>query len=64
MKVKTRKIVKKRFKLTGTGKLKHEVGGWGHLRLRKSGKKKDRKTQDRVITSKSQTRKIRAFLGK
>ncbi|MBI3385491.1 50S ribosomal protein L35 [Candidatus Gottesmanbacteria bacterium] len=46
-KVKTKKIVAKRFKMTATGKLLHRVQGRRHLR-RKKNKSRQRR-QDRLV---------------
>ncbi|EKD67925.1 MAG: hypothetical protein ACD_48C00152G0011 [uncultured bacterium] len=46
-KVKTKKIVSKRFKITATGKVMHNVQGARHLRRKKSASCKRR--QDKPI---------------
>lgn len=61
-KLKTKKIVAKRFKVTGTGKLMHRVQGARHLRRRKD--KRRQRRQDRLkVISKSFDRKIKTFLA-
>lgn len=62
MKVKTKKIVAKRFKITGTGKVMHRVQGGRHLRRKKS-KRRQRK-QDRMVQVKTRAfeRNIKRFL--
>lgn len=62
MKVKTKKIVAKRFKITGTGKVMHRVQGSRHLRRKKS-KRRQRK-QDRMVQVKTRAfeRNIKRFL--
>lgn len=39
-KFKTRKAIKKRFRLTATGKVKHRCAGTSHLALRKTKKRR------------------------
>lgn len=61
--MKTKKIARKRFKVTKTGKVLHGVQGARHLRSRKS-KRRQRK-QDRVaeLTTVRFTRVIKRFLN-
>lgn len=42
-KLKTKKAVSKRFKVTATGKLLHRKGGQGHFNAKESGKKRRQK---------------------
>jgi len=64
MKVKTRKAAIKRFKLTATGKLKHGISQWNHLRMKKKTKVHQRKSLRRVLKSNSQTRMLKAQMSK
>ncbi len=50
-KMKTRKSVAKRFTRTGSGKLKREGAGRGHLFTGKSSKMKRRRRAGAVVTS-------------
>ncbi|MGQ9576411.1 MAG: 50S ribosomal protein L35 [Thermoguttaceae bacterium] len=62
-KLKTHKAVKKRFRLTATGKVKHRQAGTSHLASRKSHKRK-RKLRGTTICDKVEMKKIRIALGK
>lgn len=53
--MKTRKAVKARFKLTGTGKLRRMKPGKRHMLTKKSSKRK-RKLSRTAIVSKGQTK--------
>lgn len=48
-KQKTHKGMKKRFKLTATGKVKHRKANRGHIMSSKSGKRKRHLRQDGVV---------------
>ena len=48
-KAKTHKGMKKRFKLTASGKVKHKKAFRGHILSKKSGKRKRNLRQDGVI---------------
>ena len=48
-KQKTHKGIKKRFKVTGTGKVKHRKAFRGHILGKKSGSRKRHLRQDHVI---------------
>lgn len=48
---KTRKSVAKRFKLTGTGKVKRSQGGKRHLLSSKNGKRKRKLAQSVLVHS-------------
>lgn len=50
-KLKTRKIAKKRFKLTKTGKVVHKTKGAGHLRRRKNKARQRRQDSPKVLTN-------------
>ena len=62
-KVKTRKSIKKRFKLTRTGKLLRRPTGLDHHRAKKSGKKV-RQGRKWVKVSESEAKKIKRSLLK
>ena len=49
-KQKTHKGTKKRFRLTGTGKVKHRASGTSHLATRKSHKRKRNLRGTRVLS--------------
>ena len=60
---KTHSGAKKRFRLTGSGKLMREQAGKRHLREHKSSRRTRRLTPDLVV-SKADTPKIKKLLGK
>jgi large subunit ribosomal protein L35 len=62
-KQKTHKGVKKRFRLTGTGKIKHRRAGTSHLQVRVSAKRKQNLRGTGVL-SPVDTPRITAVLGK
>ena len=51
-KQKTHKGLKKRFKITASGKAKHRSAGRGHILGKMSGKKKRDLRQDGLVTGK------------
>ncbi|MEM7175344.1 MAG: 50S ribosomal protein L35 [Chlamydiota bacterium] len=57
-KVKTRKAVKKRFKVTGTGKLMRNRQGRRHILTKKTSKRK-RQLKKQVVMSESYARLYR-----
>jgi len=59
--MKTRKSIKKRFKITKTGKILRRGTGQDHFRAKKSGKQKRRK-KGWVEVPKSEAKKIRKLL--
>ncbi|MDD2731973.1 MAG: 50S ribosomal protein L35 [Candidatus Pacebacteria bacterium] len=61
--MKTRKSIKKRFKITKTGKILRRASGQDHFRAKKSGNLK-RKNKKWVIVSKNEAKKIRKMIGK
>jgi large subunit ribosomal protein L35 len=61
-KVKTRKAVAKRFKLTATGKVMHGGLGLNHL-MRKKTKSTRRRLLKGSVLSPHQTRRIKSMLG-
>jgi len=61
MKLKTRKSITKRFKITKTGKILRRLSGLNHYRAKKSGKRV-RKGRKWVEVSKSETKKIKKLI--
>ncbi len=61
-KVKTRSAAKKRFKLTGTGKVKRRKAFSSHILTKKSTKRKRNFRKSSTIHS-SQSKKIKAMLS-
>ncbi len=57
-KQKTHKGMKKRFKVTGTGKVVHKSASRGHKLSHKSSKRKRQLREDNVLVSKPQTATI------
>lgn len=64
MKLKSKKTIGKRFTITSTGKLKHNVGQWNHMRMKKRTKVHQRKAVDRVLASSKQTRILKSYISK
>jgi len=60
--MKTRKSIKKRFKITKTGKILRRPIGQNHFQAKKSGKEK-RMKKKWVIVSKAEVKKIKQFLN-
>jgi large subunit ribosomal protein L35 len=60
--MKTRKAVKARFKITGTGKLRRHRPGKRHLLTKKSSKRK-RHLGKTAIVSKGQTKMYTLLMG-
>lgn len=61
-KVKTKKIVAKRFKLTKTGKVVHRMQGARHIRRRKSKARQRRQDKPIVLESTKVINVIKGFL--
>ncbi|RRS01839.1 50S ribosomal protein L35 [Glycomyces terrestris] len=61
-KMKTHSGAKKRFKVTGSGKLMRRGAGKNHLMLAKSGAFK-RKQQGRMEVSPADTKQVKKLLG-
>ncbi len=59
--MKTRKSIKKRFKITKTGKVLRRAIGQDHYRAKKTGEKK-RKGRKWVKVAKSEAKKIKKLL--
>lgn len=57
-KIKTHKATAKRFKKTGTGKVRHYKQGNNHLKANKSSAQKKRKSGITELGSKNQSKKI------
>jgi large subunit ribosomal protein L35 len=62
-KMKTKKIVSKRFKMTGTGKIMHRVQGARHLRRKKSKRRQRRQDNMKRVTTRAFERSIQRFLN-
>ena len=61
--MKTKKIVRKRFKITKTGKVMHGVQGARHLRSRKNKSRQRRQDRMAEITTIRFSRMIKRFLS-
>lgn len=63
-KAKTNKAARKRFKITGSGKVVHRSQtDNSHLKVGKSRAQKARKKQTRVLQSQKQVKKLKSLLG-
>jgi len=62
-KMKTHKGTRKRFRITGTGKVKHRHAGTSHLAWRKDQKRK-RKLRGTTVLDTVEAKRIHAALGK
>jgi large subunit ribosomal protein L35 len=60
--MKTRKSIKKRFKITKTGKVLRRAIGQDHYRAKKSGKKK-REARKWVLVAKVDAKKIKKLIN-
>lgn len=58
-KAKTKKAAKKRFKVTGSGKILHKKAGKSHLLSKKSSRRKRRLSNDSQVNSKKQVKEIK-----
>ena len=63
-KLKTHKGMKKRFKVSATGKVSHKRCGSSHLNSHKSGKKIRRLRKKVYLTVSAETRRVRNALRK
>lgn len=63
MKIKTKKIAVKRFKLTKRGKVMHRVQGKRHLRRKKNKSHQRRQDRPAQLTNVRFTRVIKRFLS-
>ncbi|MEX2110647.1 MAG: 50S ribosomal protein L35 [Gemmatimonadaceae bacterium] len=61
-KMKTHKGAKKRFKITGTGKVKRMRAFKSHILTKKTSKRKRRLRQGTTITTNGETRNIKRLL--
>ncbi|MBS0607246.1 MAG: 50S ribosomal protein L35 [Verrucomicrobia bacterium] len=61
-KMKTRKAVKARFKVTGTGKLKRSKPGRRHILTKKASKRK-RRLRKQTLVDKGQTKMYARLMG-
>ena len=62
-KMKTKSSAKKRFKLTGTGKIKRKHAYKSHILTKKTKKQKRNLTHDAIV-DKADEKNVRAMLGK
>jgi len=62
-KLKTCKSIKKRFRITATGKVKHRCAGTSHLAVRKS-KKRRRQLRGTTVLDSTEADGIKKALGK
>ena len=62
-KQKTHKGLKKRFKITASGKIMHKRANSGHLMSGKNGKRR-RRLRGYAVLQKSDARRIRESLGR
>ncbi len=62
-KQKSHKGLKKRIKITATGKVKHKHAGGGHLMSSKNAKRRRRIAMDGVLKP-MEAKKIKAAMGK
>jgi large subunit ribosomal protein L35 len=63
-KQKTHKGLKKRFRLTANGKIKHRCAGTSHLASRKTQKTKRNRRGTTVLVNQAETATIAKLLGK
>ncbi len=61
-KMKTRKAMKKRFKVTGTGKLMRSHPGRRHILTKKASKRK-RRLKKQVLVDKGQVKMYKRLMG-
>lgn len=61
-KLKTKKAVAKRFKITGTGKVMHYGAGGGHLLSKKSRKRKKRIKKAQELKGKGDVKTVKKLL--
>ena len=63
-KLRTKKVIKKRFRITSTGKVIHTSEGNAKLKAHKPASMKRRYNQPTTLTSKKRVQKIKLALGK
>ncbi len=61
VKVKSNRSAAKRFKLTGTGKVKRAKGGGSHLNVKKNRKRKRRLNEPEFLTG-SEAKRIKTYV--
>lgn len=62
-KIKTKKIIQKRFRLTKTGKIMYRTQGLRHLRRKKDKSRQRRQNKIRILDNTKSMKKIRRFLA-
>jgi len=62
-KVKTKKIVSKRFRLTKNGKILHRTQGRRHIRRRKTKSRQRRQDKSRQITNTKEKTRVKRFIN-
>lgn len=62
-KVKTKKIVRRRFKITKTGKVMHRSQGARHLRSKKNKARQRRQDAPKEVTTRKFINVIKGFLN-
>jgi large subunit ribosomal protein L35 len=62
MKMKTKKIVRRRFKITKTGKILHRAQGARHLRSKKSKSRQRRQDAPKIVINRRSQQIINRFL--
>jgi large subunit ribosomal protein L35 len=60
--MKTKKIITKRFRKTGTGKIMHRTQGMRHLRSNKNKSRQRRQNKSQVVTTRAFARMISQHL--
>lgn len=63
-KIKTHQASKKRFKVTRTGKVRHNKKGNNHLKANKNSSQKAAKKGKSQLSSKNEANKITKLMGK
>lgn len=63
MKMKTKKIVAKRFKITAGGKVMHRVQGARHLRRKKNKSRQRRQDRPALVDNAKFARVVKQFLS-
>jgi large subunit ribosomal protein L35 len=62
MKMKTHKGAKKRFKVTGTGKVRRYKAGKSHILTKKTAKRKRRLRQPGIVATTGDTRRVKRLI--
>jgi large subunit ribosomal protein L35 len=62
-KMKTKKIVRKRFKITASGKVMHRTQGARHLRSKKSKARQRRQDEPQEVKTTRYSRMVKRFLN-